>query len=281
MKSYAYYNGRFGKRDEICVPLSDRSIFFGDCVYDAAIGSYDRILWEEEHIERLLSNAKRLGIKHPYTKQSISQILHEVAIKSCIESYFIYFSISRQSERRVHSAKYSDGSGLLITVDELQIAANQSPLKLITKDDLRYGFCDIKTTNLLPAVIASTEAEKCGADEVVFIKNGVVTECAKSNISILKQGRLITHPKSNRILPGITREHLLSIATENGIEIIQRPFTVSELLSADEILITSSSKLCKVANQIDGISVGGKDVRHASLLCKKMYEHYSLFCLKN
>ena len=66
MTSYAYYNGQFGKRDEIKIPLSDRSIFFGDAVYDTAIGCYDRILWEIEHIERLLCNAQRLGIEHKY-----------------------------------------------------------------------------------------------------------------------------------------------------------------------------------------------------------------------
>ena len=90
MISYAYYNGNFGKRNEISIPLSDRSIFFGDAVYDAAIGSYDRILWESEHIDRLLINAKRLGIEHEYTKAFLSELLREIAVKSMIKCFSLF-----------------------------------------------------------------------------------------------------------------------------------------------------------------------------------------------
>jgi D-alanine transaminase len=90
MDSYAYYNGKFGKRDKITIPLSDRSIFFGDAIYDAAIGSFDRILWESEHIERFLNNAEKIGIKHNYTHKHLSDILREIGVKSMIKSYFIY-----------------------------------------------------------------------------------------------------------------------------------------------------------------------------------------------
>ena len=279
MKSYAYYNGKFDKKENIAIPLSDRSIFFGECVYDAAIGSYDRILWEEEHIDRLLNNAKRIGIRHNYTKEYLSAILREVAVKSCIPNYFIYFAVSMSSNQRIHSSKSCKHSNLLITVDKHEITTDSHQLRLITRDDLRYGFCDIKTTNLLPAALASTEAEAIGCDEVVFTKDGIITECAKSNISILFQGRLITHPKSSKILPGITREHLLQIARGNNIETVERPFTVNELFCADEILITSSSKLCRRVCEIDGKRVGNKSPQIASLLCKKMYEIYSFVCL--
>ena len=78
MCSYAYYNGKFGKKEEISIPLSDRSIYFGDAVYDVALGSYDRIMWESEHLDRLLANAKRLGIIHPYSKKHYAQKLPAV-----------------------------------------------------------------------------------------------------------------------------------------------------------------------------------------------------------
>ena len=139
MNSYAYYNGKFAKRDEITIPLSDRSIFFGDAVYDAAIGSYDRILWEDEHIQRFLDNANRIGIKHNLTKKYLLQLLREVAIKSMINNYFIYFQLSRDLATRTHSAN-GCGSNLLITVDPIEIKPNVTPLKLITVEDKRYGY---------------------------------------------------------------------------------------------------------------------------------------------
>lgn len=278
MNSYAYYNGKFGKRNEIYIPLSDRSIFFGDAIYDAAIGSYDRILWEDEHIERFLWGAEKIGVKHSFGRKYLSDILHEVAIKSLLESYFIYFQISRDLPSRCHSA-IGCGANLLITVDPIIIEKNPKPLKLITADDLRYGYCNIKTVNLLPAVLSATNAEKACCDEAVFIKDGIITECSKSNISIIKNGRLITHPISNKILPGITREHLLKLCSEKiNILVEERPFTKEELFSADEVIVSSTTKLCKRVSHINNLPVGGKDSLLAKKISKAMYSEYSNFC---
>ncbi len=274
MNSYAYYNGKFGKRDEISIPLTDRTIFFGDAIYEAAIGRYDRILWEDEHLERLFTNAKKLSIHHKYSEKILSDILHEVAIKSCIDDYLIYFSLSRSSAERIHSAKSCADANLLITVEPLTVDKNPSRLCLTVKEDLRYRYCDVKTVNLLPNVIALTGAETEGYDEVVFHRNGIVTECAKSNISILKRGRLITHPLDNEILPGITRKHIIDVCHKFGIPCSEEKFNLSDMYSADEIIISSSSKLCRTAKQIDGISVGGKAPELSEKIRLEVYKEY-------
>ena len=278
MRKLAYYNGQFGEYDKIRVPLSDRSIFFGDGVYDAAIGCYDRILWEDEHIERLLDNARRLGIKHEYTKDRLSGLLREVAVKSQIDSYFIYFSLTRNMDRRIHSAKNCNTANILVTIEEFNLKPNSAPLKLITCEDKRYEYCDIKTINLLPSVLASTEAEICGCDEAVLHRGEIVTECAKSNISILLHGRIKTHPISNHILPGITRKHLLTVARQYNIPCDESPFTLKELFEADEIIVSSTSKLCRRVCSVDGISVGGKSGAISDLLCSKIYDTYLKIC---
>ena len=256
--SYAYYNGRFDKKENIAIPLTDRSIYFGDAVYDVAIGCYDRILWEDEHINRLLYGAKKLGIKHSYTFEFISSLLREIAVKSMIESYIIYIQLSRSYESRKHSAIDCDAN-LLITIDPFRPNIYSPPMKLMTYEDKRYDFCDIKTTNLIPAVLASTEAEMRGYDEALFVRQGVVTECSKSNISILSQGRLVTHPKSSHILPGITREHLLLTCRELKIPVLEETFTINDLFIADEIIVTSSTKLCRSVSHINDVTVGGRD----------------------
>ena len=132
-------------------------------------------------------------------------------------------------------------------------------MKLMTYEDKRYEYCDIKTTNLIPAVLASTEAEKSGFDEAVFIRDSFVTECSKSNISILKQGRLVTHPESSHILPGITRAHLLKVCEKVNIPVIKEAFTLKDLLAADEIIVTSSTKLCRSVRLINDTMVGERD----------------------
>ena len=138
---------------------------------------------------------------------------------------------------------------------------------MITFEDRRFYYCDVKTLNLLPSVLASTEAEKRGCDEAVFHRGNIVTECAHSNVSILKDGVLITHPTDNLLLPGITRRHLLDACTVLGIPYEEREFTLEELSAADEIIVTSTTKLAKTAKTLNGISVGGKDEKNANLLC--------------
>ena len=277
MNSYAYYNGSFGKYSDIRVPLSDRSIYFGDAIYDAAIGSYDRIMWEEEHINRFLSNAESIGIDHNFTAKYLSALLKEVAVKSMLRCYFIYFQLSRSLPHRTHSSMGASAN-LLITVNPIKVDPPCKKLDLITVSDKRFGYCNIKTTNLLPSVLASTKAEKAGCDEAIFVRGRYVTECAKSNISILNGGRLITHPKSNRILPGIAREHLLMTCKELGIPFCERPFTVKEMLSADEILVTSTTKLCKSVKQINGMHVGGKASETAKNICDIIHSEFKNYC---
>lgn len=279
MSCYAYYNGRFGIKGDIDIPLSDRSIFFGDAVYDAAIGKYDRIMWESEHIDRLLKSAEIIGIKHSYTKKYLSSLLREIAIKSMLESYLIYVQISRKADTRRHSAYNCDAS-LLVTVEPFCITKASNPLSLVCTEDKRYGYCNIKTVNLLPAVLSATLAEEQGCDEAIFIKSGIVTECTKSNISIIKQGRLVTHPLDSSILPGITRGHLIQKCVSMGIAVEEREFTREEMMTSDEILITSATKLCKYASKVDGYAVGGGAVELRNALCSTLYDDYLAICVE-
>ena len=279
MNSFAYYNGSFGSREKIKIPLSDRAIFFGDGVYDAAIGKSGRIFLEEEHIDRLLHNAQRMKICHRLTHNTLSEILNGCIKKSGMDSFFLYFQLTRNSARRIHSATSADGANLLVTVDEFSLPEPGKKISLVSTKDLRYYYCDVKTLNLLPAVIASTNAEECGAYETVFIRGDVVTECAHSNISILKDGILKTHPTTNLSLPGRTRRHLLLAAEALGIEYLEIPFTKNELFSADEVIVTSTSKLLLLADKIDGVPVGGKDWKRAGALqdyLVREFVHYYL-----
>lgn len=277
MESYAYYNGDFGKKEDISIPLSDRSIYFGDAIYDAAIGSYDRILWEDEHIDRFLLGAKKIGIVHSFTHKYLSEILREIAVKSMIKNYLIYFQISRGMPKRIHSSKGASVN-LLVTVDPIEIRPDLPPMSLITFEDKRYEYCDIKTVNLLPSVLAATKADFSGCDEAVFVRRGFVTECSKSNISILKQGRVYTHPENNNILAGITRHHLRLACKLEGIDFIEEKFTVKDMILADEILVTGTGKLCRTAGSVNGITVGGKSKEISTKLQNHLFKEYSDLC---
>lgn len=254
--SIAYYNGTFCNFEDVKIPLSDRSVFFGDGIYDAAIGRLGGIYLEDEHITRFLNNAQRLNIPVNFSEAQLSALLHEIILRNNFEEYFIYFQLTRYCEERRHAYSNVKKSNLLITVKQHSLPDFEKKIKLITCEDLRYYMCDIKTLNLLPAVLASAKAESAGCDEAVFIRGGTVTECAHSNIAIIKNGILYTHPKSSLILPGITRERLLFMCEKLSIPYKEAPFSESELKDADEILITSTTKLCVAVSKIDGENVG-------------------------
>ena len=150
----------------------------------------------------------------------------------------------------------------------------RKPWKVITKEDTRFFHCDIKTTDLLPAVIASEEAKEAGCDEVIFHRGSRVTECAHNNVHILKDGKFITPPLDNLILPGTCRRHFLEICKRIGVPFEERPFTLDELFAADEVIITCSSTYGARVSHIDGKEVGGKD---AELLWKLQAECVSDF----
>ena len=252
--SIVYYNGEFCDFSEVRIPLTDRCVFFGDGIYDAAIGKDGGVYLEREHIDRFFGNAERMKIKLSLSKEELSALLREVIKRNDFKRYFLYFQLTRTLGERRHSYTDESGSSLLITVKKH--AFEDRKLKLITAEDIRYRMCNVKTLNLLPAVIASTEAEEKGCDEAVFIRNGIVTECAHSNICIVKGGVLYTHPEGPLILPGVTRRRVLYFCEKLGIPYAEREFTKEDLFTADEILVTSTTKLCAKVEEIDGIKVG-------------------------
>ena len=143
-------------------------------------------------------------------------------------------------------------------------------LKLVSTEDTRFLHCNIKTLNLLPNVMAAEKAHEAGCDECVFHRGDIVTECAHSNISILKDGVFITHPTDHYILPGISRMHLIQECRRLGIPVDETPFTMKELREADEIIVSSSTKLALRACELEGQTAGGK----ATDLFKKLQNAY-------
>lgn len=269
--SIAYYNGKISSPDKVLISPSDRGIYFGDGVYDAALGRDGKIYLLSEHTERLIRNAKALGIPCPYERRELEELLLQLYRESGEDVSFIYFQLTRRADTRIHSANGIDKSNLYITVTPCAMPNPKSRVKLVSYPDKRYLYCNVKTLNLLPSVLAATYADARGCDEAVFVRDGYVTECAHSNISVIKDGILYTHPECEKILSGITRKTLLNAAYDMGIPIREKPFTVGELYAADEAIITSSTKLARLADSIDGIRYDAKSGSIGEILTKKVH----------
>ena len=277
----SYYNGLFTSRENIRIPLTDRAVFFGDGIYDAAIGRNGKIFMIDEHINRFFKNADAVDLRIDLSKDELKSVLLKLVGQSKYECCFIYFQLSRYSNERTHSYPANTKSNLLITVSQQAIPDVSKRLKLTLAKDVRYEMCHIKTLNLLPAVLASHKAEVIGKDETVFHRNGTVTECSHSNVHIISDSVLYTHPLDNHILPGISRKHMLEVAKRLGIKAVERKFSVYELLKADEVIVTSSSKLAALASSIDYIEFSPAVNGLGDRICNQMFLDFINFTKNN
>lgn len=271
MKTLGYYNGKFGPLEEMTVPMNDRACYFGDGVYEATLVRNKKIFALAEHLDRLYNSAGLLKIKIPCTKEEFGRLLFEMLEKVDDPELLLYWQVTRGTAMRTHEFPAGDvPANVWITMKHGAYKNPESRLKLITIEDTRFLHCNIKTLNLLPNVMAAQKSHEAGCDECVFHRGSRVTECAHSNVSILKDGIFKTAPTDHYILPGITRMHLIEECKKLCIPVDETPFTLEELMDADEVIVSSSTKLCLPVREIDGKPVGGK----APELLKKLQTSY-------
>lgn len=261
MKNLGYYNGEIGTIEELKVPMTDRGLYFGDGIYDAAYSRNHIIYALDEHIDRFYRNLARLELNLPMSKAQLRDLLCDLLHRVDDGEQFVYWQATRGSALREHVYP-ENGCGtanLMVMLRPVKIRDKNAPMRLISAEDKRYLYCDIKTLSLLPSVLSAQKAKAAGADECVMHRDGRVTECSHSNISMLKDGIFITPPTDCYILPGVGRAHLLAACRALGIPTEERPFTMDELREADELIVSSAGLLCCRAIELDGAIVGQKD----------------------
>lgn len=274
MKELAYYDGQIGTPEEVMVPFNDRVHFFGDGVYEATLGGNHKVFLLQDHLDRFYSSAKALEIKIPMEKQELGNLLTELLQKVEARTHFIYWQVTRGVAMRNHTYDDDLVGKLWVSIRSFAMQDPEKEISVITKEDTRFYHCNIKTLNLLPSVIASQDAKRAGVGETVFHRGEIVTECSHSNISILKDGVFLSHPNDNMILRGIAKTHMIAACYRLGIQVIERPFTLEELMDADEIIITSSSNFYRYATKVDGVAAGGKDPETRKLLQKAVIDEF-------
>lgn len=270
MKNLGYYNGMCDEIENVFIPMSDRSHFFGDGIYDATLSRNYKIFALDEHVDRFFSSAKLLDIDLPCTRQELKDLLNDLVKKMDSDVNFVYFQATRGSGPvRNHTFAEGARTNLWVNMFHKPLVDIYKKVKLITLEDTRFFHCNIKTINLIPAVVAAEKAKQAGCFEAVLHRDGRVTEGSHSNVHIIKDGKLITAPLDNLILPGIARRHILNACGKLGIPVEERPYRLEDLANADEILISSASTFCLAAEELNGSPAGGK----APELLKKLQDY--------
>ncbi len=263
MKDIAYYDGRIAPLNDMMIPMNDRAVYFGDGVYDMAYVHRGFCFALQEHIDRFFNSCRLLEICPCMTKSQLQTLLTSLISKldKDIVDACIYFQLSRGTAVRSHAFPPKDiKSNFLAYLKAFSPSDSPKEFRLISMEDTRFRHCNIKSLNLIPNVIATQRATEQNCQECVLHRNGFVTECAHSGISIIQKGELVTTPLSEWILPSITRKHLLEICQQLGIPIRERNYTLDELYEADEIIVTSSLTLFSRVYEIDNRPVGGKNI---------------------
>lgn len=272
MENLGYYNGKCDLIENMTIPMNDRACFFGDGIFEVAYVRNYKFYSLDEHLDRLYDSAKQLGYNISLTKEEFSSLLHSLSKKVDSPDQLVYWQVSRGTELRSHAPESALTANILVTIRPKTMLPPYSPMKLITYPDTRFLHCHMKTLNLIPTVLASIAAKNVGADEAVFHRDGMVTECAHSNICIIrKDGCVQTAPADNMILPGVTRAHMISACAELGIPCIEKHFTLDEMMDAAEVVVISSGTQFRPAYEIDGKTVGGKAPELLKKLQDKLY----------
>lgn len=259
MERIAYYNGQIGAPDALTIPFLDRVNFFGDGVYEATMASNGVIFLADEHIDRFYRSAAAISIDIGMTKSALKALLEDMVSRTDNRHAVLYWQVTRGTAPRKHAFPPAEvKSNLSVMVNPFRFRDFTKPIRLTEMEDKRFLYCNVKTLNLLPAVLAAQKAEEEGCYETILHRGEIVTECSHSNVSILKDGVLYSHPNDEYILPGIAKNHLFLACEKLGIPVVQRPFTLTELRSADEVLVTSSSNPCSYADTFCNEPVGGK-----------------------
>lgn len=259
MKYVGYYNGEIGPLEEMKIPMLDRAVYFGDGCYDATTFANNNIFAADDHLDRFYNSCKLLEIPFEMSREELRAELQKCIDANEIDHGMLYWQCSRGTTYRGHQfPPASVKPNLMIFTVPCDLIPFDKTFRLISMEDTRFLHCNIKTLNLIPNCMAMQRAVEAGCDEVVFHRGDRVTEGAHSSLAIIRDGVFCTPPADELILPSITRKHFLELCGSLGIPSRVAPFTVDELLTADEVMILSTGSHCIAVCEVDGRPVGGK-----------------------
>jgi len=263
MPELAYVNGTFLPIEKAMVPVEDRGYQFGDAVYEV-IASYDgRPIFMDEHMARLNRSLKELSFPE-ISIDNIRATVMELFDRAKMERAEIYIQISRGVAPRNHSFPINAETQFIMTarkVTEVPENIRKQGAKAITVKDLRWGRCDIKTVQLLYNVLAKQKALDSGVFDAIFVsEDNIAREATSSNLFIVADGKLITHPLTPDILPGITRAKVLEICGQQNLHISEQFYNKETLLKSGEVFLTGTITEVLSIVEIDGFKIGNGKV---------------------
>ena len=259
-----YLNGQYMPIEEAKISVLDRGFIFGDGVYEVIPVYTRRPFRLAEHLQRLQYSLDGIKLANPHSNAEWTRLINELIARNQSSDQYLYLHITRGVARRDHAfPRPSVAPTVFMMSNPLYTPAPellQSGIHCVTAQDNRWLRCDIKSIALLPNVLLRQMAIDADCSETLLIRqdgcDGFMTEGAASNIFAVKNGVLLAPPKDNLMLPGITYDVVLELAATYGIPHEVRRIAAAEVFSANELLLTSSTKEVLPITLLDGKPVG-------------------------
>jgi D-alanine transaminase len=258
-----YLNGSYVPAERAQLSALDRGFVFGDGVYEVWRVVNGRLFEAERHRDRLERGLRELRIGPPDGADAdglrtiAERLLRENGLLEGHATFYV--EVTRGVAPRTHQFPPT-GTRPTIFAYTAALKSNQhdrrTGARAITRPDIRWLRCDIKTVQLLPNVLAKQAAIEAGAFEAIFIRDGVATEGTHSNLFAVLDGELRTHPANNLILPGVTRDVVLELAREQRIPVREEPVGESDLRKCAEIFFTGTTTDVLPIVRVDDFVVG-------------------------
>jgi D-alanine transaminase len=262
MPRFAYVDGQFMRHRDGFIHIEDRGLQFGDAVYEVW-AVRDGVLFDMAgHLARLGRSLGALSIKAPLTDTSLCLVIRELLVRNKLRNGLVYLQISRGVAKRDHPFPKSAKPSIVLTARGLDMKMGdkraQQGISVQTHPDIRWGRVDIKTTNLLPNVLAKQAAIEAGFGDAWLVdRDGYITEGTAQNAWIVdRDGVLRTRPSNHEILRGITRDTIVQTAQKLGYKLEERAFTTEEAKQAREAFITSATSFVTPVTSIDLAIIG-------------------------
>ena len=272
----SYVNNKFCSLEKAQISVNDRGYQFGDAVYEVIYYKNGKFLDLEGHLKRLRISMSRIDFELKYSDSAIITIMKRLVAENNIKHGSIYIQVSRGEYSRDHSYFNMPLKPILVILTKKNKEGFKTiipGIKVYTTFDTRWNNPDIKTTQLLPNVLAKTKGIKNGFGEALFLdKESYITEGSSSNFWILnKNNILITRSLDGKILAGITRDSILNCAKNKNIKVEENKISLDNIKDCKEAFITSASSFVTPVIQVDNIKINSGKVGEFSNLLRKTY----------
>lgn len=278
-KLIVFYNGKFMQEKNVQISPNDRGFVFGDGVYEVFRSYNGKLFYADEHIKRLQYSLSQLRIEINQMDQIIP-VVHQLLEKNDLrkKEATIYVQITRGVYKRMHAFP-DEKVDPTIFIRAREFTPNpysffKKGVKAITLEDFRWSRCDIKSVALLSNILSAQQAADCDAYESIFIRNGLLLEGSHTNVFAVMNGQLYTHPESNYILSGISREIVIHLCKKYNLSVIEEAIHEKQIPQVEELFLAGTSTEIMPVVYLNNADIGTGNV---GPLTRRIQDYYRNF----